>query len=133
MIKRFFIIIRNLIKYNLLYIESRILSFYSSIADSCYYSNKLPFFSRIVIYGFGPYGEFAFVNLFKSHYIVDIFDLNNKKFGNKVKSPEFINKNDFDYVVVTVLNKVAQKDVYSFLKRKGIDDNKIIYVVLKES
>ena len=108
--------------------ESKLLCFYSNVGPNCCYSFKPPVHSKIIIYGFGPYGEYGFTDLFNSCEILDIYDMNFNNYGKKIKSPEFVNAHTFDYILVTVMNKDARNNVLKFLKNKGIDENKIIYI-----
>lgn len=83
---------------------------------------------KIIIYGFGPYGEELFVNLFFKNRIVGIYDKDYKSKGIYIESPDKIDSSCFDFVIVTVMNENARKSIVDFLKKKNISEEKIILV-----
>jgi len=94
------------------------------------YSKKIEKNKKISIYGFGPYGEKAFIYFFPRNDIVNIYD---KKFYLKPLSvsPIYDICNDiefFDYIIVTVMNYEMRKAVENFLKNRGVPERKIVYV-----
>lgn len=119
------IFLTNFFKYKKFYLESCIFrDFYNvEISNSL---DIIPKGSRVALYAFGTYGESIFVDLFSKVRITDIFDLNYQKFDSIVKDPDKINSNNFDYIIITVLNKKAVQSIKKYLIKKGIQNNQIV-------
>lgn len=95
------------------------------------YSVNVPIGKKITIYGFGPYGKCALLDFFSKNEIVNIFDINYKKIGLNISSPDMIAPEQFDYIILTVMNEKAVNAVKDFLYKKNIPDNKIINVIYR--
>ena len=126
---RLFIFFKNLIKYKTLYFETKYFSDFYTKTDSTILSKDIEKNKTISIYGFGPYGEECFVDLFYIAKITAIFDKNYRAYNNRnIEDPEFITSKQFDYIIVTVMNEGARREVLNYLKSKKIPDEKIISV-----
>lgn len=118
----------NLIKYNIFYFDTKFFGDYSDLNISTYLSKQIEN-KKIIIYGFGPYGEEYFVKLFDKNRIMGIYDKNYALMENNyIESPYNISKNDFDYVIVTVMNQRARSSIINFLIEKGVAEKKIVFV-----
>ncbi|WP_143098620.1 hypothetical protein [Succinivibrio dextrinosolvens] len=84
--------------------------------------------SNIAIYGFGPYGESYFLDLFSKYKITALYDRTYCLNKRIINSPEKINSEKFDYIIVTVMNEKARNGVLDFLNKKNISEEKIICV-----
>lgn len=127
-LKKISIFVSNLKKYKLFYFEIKYLSDFCDDNQCTVLSKKIDFGKKIVIYGFGPYGQEYFVKLFSSFNIIDIYDKNFAYMEGKISDPEEMSSIEFDYVIVSVMNIEARKSVISFLKNKKIDDDKIVFI-----
>lgn len=97
---------------------------------------------KIVIYGAGKIGHSLLLNLLRTgdyHVVlwVDQNEKNNVLLEYKVSPVEDIEKVDFDYVVIAVMDAKLVKDIRKSLIMKGISDNKIAvmdaFVMTKEA
>lgn len=118
--------ISNIKKYKKFYFEIKYLSDFSDEILNTFLSKKIHSGKKVVIYGFGPYGQEYFVKLFYHFYIQDIYDKNFAYIVGPINDPNDICSTDFDYIIVTVMNVDARNSVISFLKNKKIDDDKIV-------
>lgn len=118
----------NLIKYKFFYFDTKYFGIYIDSNVPTSLSEQIGRNKKIVIYGFGPYGEEYFVNLFDKHRILGVYDRNYELLGKYVESPESITRISFDYVIVTVMNERARKSVVNYLLEKGISENRIVFV-----
>lgn len=124
--------INNLYNFNLFYLECLLLDDRYNLIKNIYYYKELPKNdSRIAIYGFGPFGESCFLDLFSRNVIVAIYDVYFCKKYSKVKSPDLINCSDFEYIIITVMNGAAREQIETFLLRKGVVSEQIIYLEYK--
>lgn len=124
--------IKNIIKFNLFYLECLLLNNkYNLIKDTYYYSLKPKSNAKIAIYGFGPYGEKCFLELFPQNTITNVYDIKFCKIYNKIKHPNDIHLDNFDYIVITVMNNIAREQIINFLEKKGIATDKILYLNYK--
>ena len=126
----FGVFIRNFIKYNFFYLETKYLSDYNDLIDETLLSRVIPPNSKVAIYGFGPYGKAYFVDIFSDSLISAIFDKNNKSNERLISDPNQIDMNlvSFDYIVVSVMSEKARIDILNFLYQKNISDEKIVLV-----
>lgn len=96
--------------------------------EDYFYSADIPFGARIAIYGFGPYGKCAFLDFFSKNEIVGIYDKNFEKYGKKVISPDKIKSDDFDFIILSVMNDNAVISICNFFKDINIPKEKIVKV-----
>ena len=118
----------NLIKYKLFYFDTKYFGDYSESNVPTSLSEEIGSRKKIVIYGFGPYGEEYFVKLFDKYRILGVYDRNYDQLGKCVEPPDLITRNSFDYVIVTVMNERVRKSIVNFLLEKGITKNRIVFV-----
>lgn len=121
----------NLFKYNFLYFRTKLWRYYFIKNEEWGLSKKINTKSKISIYGFGPYGQEIFINLFKNNLITGIYDLNFREINKSIENPDSIDSNIFDQIIVTVMDKEARNSVVRFLQRKGISTEKIVFIVYK--
>ena len=124
----FFIYVYNFLKYRQLFPLIR--SKYSEVVFDYTLSKKIPINTRVVIYGCGPYGAVAFIDLFKTNKIIAIVDKNIKVFP--IITPDKISNLKFDYILVSVMNFEVQKEVECYLERLGVPKSKIVFVLYDE-
>ncbi|WP_202107739.1 hypothetical protein [Succinivibrio dextrinosolvens] len=99
-----------------------------NINDNDYlYSSDVLEGEKIAIYGFGPYGKLAFLDFLSKNKITAIYDQNFSSFNKNVRSPELIDPTQFDYIILSVMNKKAAQQIRFFLE-KNIDKQKIISI-----
>lgn len=123
----FFNFLYNIIKYKKFYYEIKFLGQYVEIKQKTSFSHPFEDNKRILIYGFGPYGEELFVKQFCKSKIVGIVDRNFKIMGNYIEAPSCIDNYSFDYVVVTTMNSKAQAEIYRYLHNQhNIPKEKIV-------
>ena len=121
--------IHNLIKYRLFYYLIKNYGQFIYRNSETEFSKDIDLKNKkVIIYGFGPYGEEKLVDLFHSSYIVGIYDQQYKKMSHHVKNPDKIIPNSFDFVVVTVMNENIRQAVIEFLKNKKVSSEQIIYL-----
>lgn len=130
--KKFLPYICNIKKFYYLYIKTKLLGDYYC-NDVTRLSQKLERNKKVIIYGFGPYGEEYFIKLFNKCHILGVFDINYKQKGFQVRSPEFISDVMFDYVVITVMDEYAKQSLVDLFLKKGIALDKIIFVEYEDS
>ncbi len=85
---------------------------------------------KIVLYGAGNVGKAYFKQLTKIGYCREIYwvDKNADYIRDKcIKSIDYIENIEFDYVVIAIENINTCDSVKNWLISKGIDKNKIIY------
>lgn len=128
MFNYFLVFFSNFIRYRFFFFKTKFLSYFFNFTKPTILSRDIEPSKKIVIYGFGPYGEDVFVELFSKNRIEGIYDKKFEVFGSFVKNPNLINSKEFEYVVVTVMDDNARKTVINFLKEKNIPEAKIIYV-----
>ena len=126
-LKKFNIFISNLKKYKLFFFQVKYFGYTDANITTCF-SRDIPIGKKIIIYGFGPYGQEYFINCFSKYKIIDLYDLKYKKINKKIKNPNKINFKSFDYVIVTVMNINARKSVLHFLKYKQVSEEQIILI-----
>lgn len=122
------IFLKNILKYKTFYLETKYFSDYKDFIDCSELSKEIKTNSNVAIYGFGPYGQSYFVKMFYTSKIVAIFDRNfeiNKRF---IRNPDNITSVDFDYIIITVMNERARKEVKDFFIDRRISEEKIVYV-----
>lgn len=128
MLNRLLIFFFNIVKYRFFFFKTKCLSYFFNFTKPTVLSRDIELSKKIVIYGFGPYGEEIFVELFSKNRIEGVYDKKFEFFGSFVEDPNLINSKEFEYVVVTVMDDNTRKTVINFLKEKNIPEEKIIYV-----
>ncbi|SFS90658.1 hypothetical protein SAMN02910357_02506 [Succinivibrio dextrinosolvens] len=124
----------NLFKYRFFFIETKLLVTFCDQNAKTFLSNNIDKNKKIVIYGFGPYGEEYFVNFFCDYRIIGVYDADYAEFNSRfIFNPEIINRASFDYVVITVMNPETRKSIVNFLLKKGISKEKIVYINYKDT
>lgn len=116
----------NIVKYKKFYFEIKYLGEYAK-NDKTVLSKPLEFNKKILIYGFGPYGEELFVKLFCKCVLVGVVDRNYKKMERYISDPSLVDHYSFDYVVVTAMNSKARKEIFDYLHlQHKIPEEKIV-------
>lgn len=94
---------------------------------------KVPYGSKIILYGFGNVGKDYYSQLAHSTYcdVVAIMDGNNKKFENtnfegKVCTINELSKILFDFIVVASMRPRVILEIVALLQQRGISQEKII-------
>ncbi|SFS89217.1 hypothetical protein SAMN02910357_02431 [Succinivibrio dextrinosolvens] len=123
----FSVFISNIKRFGCFYFKTKILGYGFKDNKSTKLSKVIEKGKRISIYGFGPYGEELFVRLFSNNLIINIYDRDSYFMDEYVRSPQVINKDEFDYIVITVMNPNVRKALITFLSEK-ISSNKIVYL-----
>lgn len=125
-------VIRNLKKHGIsLYIKSFLSEDIIDIEmGDYYYSKDVPIGKKIAIYGFGPYGKMAVLEFFSKNKIVNVYDIKYNTFNCHISSPNEICQNEFDYIVITVIDDSSVKKILDFLGKKGINFSKIVVIKL---
>ena len=121
----------NLTKYNFFYYKTRLFGSYFINNEYTELSQKIDDYKKLLIYGFGPYGEEYFVKLFYKNKIIGICDINYELLNEHIMSPCTIKDISFDYVIVTVMDEKARKVVINNLLGMGISYEKIVLINYK--
>ena len=76
--------------------------------------DRLPFGSKVVIYGAGVVGKLLYTEIMKTNYceIVLWVDKDYARIGDPVRDPNEINTTDSDYIIVAVANMEVYKEIY---------------------
>lgn len=130
--KDFFSYLKNIIRYKFFYFETIYFAENNKLPQTTI-SKNIEKGKKLIIYGFGPYGVEYFLKFIKKNQIIGIYDKNFECMDSDINNPEDIDVNSFDYVIVTVMNKELRKTAIEFLTKKGIPDNKFVYVLYSES
>lgn len=117
----------NIFKYKFFYFDTKYFGDYDLNSPTTL-SQQIKKNKKVIIYGFGPYGEEYFLKFFDLYRIIGIYDRNFEQMDKYIESPEVICEKNFDYVIVTVMNKRARNSVVNFLLEKGISENKIVFI-----
>lgn len=123
------ILINNYLKFHLFYHETKFLGDNFIYNKKWKLSQNIESGNKIIIYGFGPYGQESFVKFFGEYYIAGIYDLKYKELGNFIESPDNIVNGKFDYVLITVMSNKVRNSVIDFLLSKGVTREKILYII----
>ncbi|SHJ04869.1 Glycosyl transferase family 2 [Anaerovibrio lipolyticus DSM 3074] len=100
---------------------------YSGIYPYC----EVPTGNRIAIYGAGVLGEEIYEKLSSKYICAGWFDREAEyyqKNGKKVSSPEEINEELFDYILIAVTNPDTSKQIATELKRKMKTPEKVLTI-----
>ena len=94
---------------------------------------KIPYSSRIIIYGAGELGQDYVLQMEITHYchVVAIADRNYKKYPPmtaRVIAPADIHEYEFDYVVIALRMQAAYPEILRVLHEQGIEDDRIVCV-----
>ena len=94
---------------------------------------KIPYSSRIIIYGAGDLGQDYVLQMEITHYchVVAIADRNYQKYPPmtaRVIAPADIHEYEFDYVVIALRMQAAYPEILRVLHEQGIEDDRIICV-----
>lgn len=102
-----------------------------------YWIEKIPKYSRIVLYGAGELGETYYKQIKSSKYLefVGCVDFGYEKYQKKlfdVQAPEKLLDLEYDYIVITIKNMEKANQIKRELINLGIDENKILWFRQKE-
>lgn len=94
---------------------------------------KIPYGSRIVIYGAGDLGQDYLLQMEMTHYcsVVAIADRNYQKYPPMTAllvAPADIHKYEYDYVVIALRMQAAYPEILRVLHEQGIEDNRIVCI-----
>lgn len=101
---------------------------YSGIYPYC----EMPTGNRIAIYGAGVLGEEIYEKLSSKYICAGWFDREAEyyqKNGKEVSSPEEINEELFDYILIAVTNPDTSKQIATELKRKMKNPDKVLTIL----
>ena len=124
---QFLLFMKNLNKYKKFYYDERSFYNFNDNNKKTKLSLDIPLGKEVVIYGFGPYGKDIFVNYFSNYKINGIYDKKKYKDEKVIKNPERGITEQFDYIIVTVMDDNARKEIGELLE-KSIPKEKIVYV-----
>lgn len=99
--------------------------------DKCIPFSRIIKGSRLVIYGCGYNGTICYQQLIESGYceLADIVDENYENRiidGNKVHPVSVLKQGDYDFVLITILEKKIANEIKKSLVGMGLDQNKIL-------
>lgn len=106
-------------------------STYYDILRGAGYLEKVPTNQKIALYGAGMVGSYIFANLVlnKKWEVVTWVDRNYRKIGFPVQDPGILHKFDFDICYVAIENYFIFDEVRSELKKQGVEENKIWWIM----
>ena len=116
---------------------SEMLFMESRLKNNAVYDNlglRLPFEKRkpvsLVIYGAGMYGKIMYGKISDEPdvEIVGWCDQNFKRLGSDVESPEIIGSREYDFIMVSVVDKCVYEAIKRDLINIGVDADKITWI-----
>lgn len=114
------------------YLYSRMygLTPFKSRAD---WKEKIPMNAKIVIYGAGKVGTGIFSEVIqeKNYKVLAWVDAQYEKIGYPVMSPERIKTLDVDFILIAVESESLYQDIYQYLRKWSIPENKICWTAKK--
>lgn len=122
---------RQLHKYIIHFLQASILSVYEIKIQPVYYiDKKFEKEDRIAIYGIGRVGK-SFLDILHNE-VNKIILYDESKAGQTYKnkiimSPNYINENDFDYIIIAINDEKTVSEIKNILLNQGVGENKIYW------
>ncbi|SKB94969.1 hypothetical protein SAMN06296386_11036 [Lachnospiraceae bacterium] len=87
---------------------------------------------KIIIYGYGKYGQELYHRIFgcRNANVICIVDINSERYSGDlvdVSAPDVINKMEYDYIVISLLDTKKCDEIKKLLLLSGVQKEKIIY------
>lgn len=122
-------LIPQLNRYMLMMLWKREPSMYIEANKFVFPYQRIPYGSKIIIYGAGDLGNAYLVQLQQNGYC-DIIAVADQKYENSTNTfeiaPDAIIDLQFDYIVVSVVNKMVADSIRNYLMNLGVEESKIV-------
>ena len=122
-------LIPQLNRYMLMMLWKREPSMYIEANKFVFPYQRIPYGSKIIIYGAGDLGNAYLVQLQQNGYC-DIIAVADQKYKNSTNPieivPDAIIGLQFDYIVVSVVNKMVADSIRNYLMNLGVEESKIV-------